>query len=49
MQKNRRTRQELGLSIQDIEDNIKILEETDLFRGPEKDRDIPDELLYIFH
>ncbi len=47
-QKNRRTRQELGLSIQDIEDNIKNLEETDLFRGPEKDRDIPDELLYIF-
>lgn len=46
--KNRRTRQELGLTIQDIEDNIRNLEEKDLFRGPERDRDIPNELLYIF-
>lgn len=46
--KNRRTRQELGLSIHDIEDSIKNLDEKDFFRGPEKDRDIPEEFLYIF-
>ena len=46
--KNRRTRQELGLSLQDIEDSIITLEANDIFRGPEIDRDIPDEILYIF-
>jgi len=46
--KNRRSRQKYGLSMLDIEDTILQLTPSNLYKGPEIDRDYPDEILWIF-
>ena len=46
--KNRVSKRKYGLSQFDIEDYIGSLEEEDLFKGPEPDRDCPKEELFIF-
>lgn len=46
--KNRTSKRKYGLSQYDIEDYIASLEETDLYKGPEEDRDYPGEKLFIF-
>lgn len=46
--KNRNSRRNYGLTIYDIEDFLLSISETDLDRGPEIDRDKPDEEVFIF-
>lgn len=46
--KNRVSKRKYGLSQFDIEDYIASLEEEDLKKGPEPDRDYPGEELFIF-
>ncbi len=46
--KNRVSKRKYGLSQFDIEDYIGSLEEEDLFKGSEPDRDCPKEELFIF-
>lgn len=46
--KNRSSRHKYGLTQYDIEDFIASLEEEDIIKGPEVDRDYPDEELFIF-
>lgn len=46
--KNRESKRKYGLSQFDIEDYIYSLDEEDLFKGPELDRDYPGEELFIF-
>lgn len=46
--KNRRSRQRYGISILEIEDTILKLTPSDLYKGPETDRDYPDEILWVF-
>ena len=46
--KNRESKRKYGLSQIDIEEFISSLEATDLYKGPEIDRDYPDEELFIF-
>lgn len=46
--KNRASKRKYGLSQFDIEDYIASLEEKDLYKGPELDRDCPGEELFIF-
>lgn len=46
--KNRNSRRKYGLTLFDIEDFLKSINETDLHSGPEKDRDKPDEEVFIF-
>ena len=46
--KNRNSRRKYGLTILDIEDFLKTIEIGDLFKGPEPDRDIPGEEVFMF-
>ena len=46
--KNRRSRQAYGLSILDIEDTLLKLTPNNLYKGPQIDRDLPEEELWIF-
>ena len=46
--KNRNSRRKFGLTIFDVEDFLKTITELDLYSGPEKDRDLPDEEVFIF-
>ncbi len=46
--KNRMSKRKYGLSQIDIEEFIYSLEATDLYKGPEIDRDYPNEKLFIF-
>lgn len=46
--KNRESKRRYGLSQFDIEDYIASLEKSDLYKGPEPDRDCPGEELFIF-
>lgn len=48
VEKNRKTRQKYALSIIDIEHYLLELEKSDLFKGPELDRDRTNEYLWIF-
>lgn len=47
-EKNRISRRKFGLTIYDIEDFLISISEEDLYSGPEKDRDRPDEEVFIF-
>ena len=47
-EKNRNSRRKYGLTIFEIEDFLKTIVETDLYSGPEKDRNLPNEELFIF-
>ena len=47
-EKNRSSRRKFGLTIYDIEDFLISISEEDLYSGPEKDRDRPDEEVFIF-
>lgn len=47
-EKNRNSRRKYGLTIFDIEDFLMTITENDLYSGPEQDRDIPDEKVFIF-
>ena len=46
--KNRNSRRKYGLTLYDIEDFLKTITEEDLVSGPEIDRDMPNEKVYIF-
>ena len=46
--KNRNSRRKYGLTLNDIEDLIFSLNEGNLVKGPEIDRDFPGEELFIF-
>ncbi len=46
--KNRNSRRKYGLTIYDIEDFLKSITEADLYSGPEVDRDMPGEEVFIF-
>lgn len=46
--KNRNSRRKFGLTIFDIEDFLKTITEKDLYSGPEKDRNLPSEEVFIF-
>lgn len=46
--KNRNSRRKYGLTIFEIEDFLKSINEDDLYSGPEKDRDVPNEELFVF-
>ncbi|HCY44457.1 MAG TPA: hypothetical protein DHU33_03405 [Firmicutes bacterium] len=46
--KNKASRRKYGLTQYDLEDYILSLAATDLYKGPEKDRDYPQEELFIF-
>jgi len=46
--KNKYTRRKYGLTLYDIEDFLLKINETDLYKGPEEDRDIPGEKVFIF-
>ena len=46
--KNRNSRRKYGLTLYDIEDFLKSITEEDLVSGPEIDRDMPSEKVYIF-
>lgn len=46
-EKNRNSRRKYGLTIFEIEDFLKTIVETDLYSGPEKDRNLPNEELFI--
>lgn len=41
-EKNRNSRRKYGLTIYEIEDFLQSISETDLYRGPEVDRDKPN-------
>lgn len=47
-EKNRNSRRKYGLTIYDIEDFLKSISKTDLYSGPEIDRDRPNEEAFIF-
>ena len=47
-EKNRNSRRKYGLTIIDIEDFLLTINEEDLYRGPEEDRDYKGEYIYIF-
>ena len=47
-EKNRNSRRKYGLTMYYIEDFLKSISETDLYSGPEIDRDMPCEDVYIF-
>lgn len=47
-EKNRNSRRKYGLTIYDIEDFLKSISEIDLYSGPEVDRDMPNEKVFIF-
>ena len=47
-EKNRNSRRKYGLTIYEIEDFLKSISETDLYSGPEVDRDKPNEEVFIF-
>lgn len=47
-EKNRNSRRKYGLTMFEIEDFLKSINEEDLKSGPVKDRDIPNEELFIF-
>lgn len=46
--KNRNSRRKYGLTILDIEDFLITLNSNDLVTGPEKDRDIPNDEIFVF-
>ncbi len=46
--KNRNSRRKYGLTILDLEDFLLTINESDLYKGPDEDRDCPGEYLYIF-
>lgn len=46
--KNRNSRRKYGLTIYELEDFLKSITEEDLYSGPEKDRDLPNEEVFIF-
>ena len=47
--KNRNSRRKHGLTIYEIEDFLLSINEEDLVSGPVKDRDIPEEELFVFN
>lgn len=47
-EKNRNSRRKYGLTVFDIEDFLISITEEDLYSGPEQDRDIPNDEVYIF-
>ena len=47
-EKNRNSRRKFGLTIYEIEDFLKSINELDLDSGPEIDRDRPNEEVFIF-
>lgn len=47
-EKNRNSRRKYGLTIYDIEDFLKSISESDLYSGPEIDRNMPNEEVFIF-
>lgn len=46
--KNRESRRKYGLSLFEIEDFLISIVEDDLYKGPEIDRDYPNDEVYIF-
>ena len=46
--KNRNSRRKYGLTIFELEDFLMKINEIDLYSDPEKDRDIPNEEVFIF-
>lgn len=46
--KNRNSRRKYGLTMFDVEDFLKSITENDLESGPETDRNIPNEVVFIF-
>lgn len=47
-EKNKNSRRKYGLTIFEIEEFLLKINERDLYSGPELDRDVPGEELYIF-
>lgn len=47
-EKNRNSRRKYGLTIYDIEEYLKTIVEADLYSGPETDRNMPGEEVFIF-
>lgn len=47
-EKNRASRRKYGLTLLEIEDFLKTINETDLYSGPEIDRDRPNEEVFVF-
>lgn len=47
-EKNLRSRRKYGLTIFELEDFLLSINEKDLYKGPEKDRDIIGDELFIF-
>ena len=47
-EKNRKSRRKYGLTIFEIEDFLKTITELDLYKGPEIDRDKPQDEVFIF-
>ena len=45
---NKNSRRKYGLTLYDIEDFLKSITDGDLVSGPEIDRDMPSEKVYIF-
>lgn len=46
--KNRNSRRKYGLTMYELEDFLESITEEDLYSGPEKDRDLPNEEVFIF-
>lgn len=46
--KNRNSRRKYGLTLIEIEEFLMDITKDDLVKGPVKDRDLPDEDVYIF-
>ena len=46
--KNMNSRRKHGLTLEELEDFFLTISESDLYRGPEEDRDIPGEDVFIF-
>ena len=46
--KNRESRRKYGLTLIEIESFLKTIQEKDLFKGPEIDRDFPNDEIFIF-
>lgn len=47
-EKNKNSRRKYGLTIYEIEDFLMTINENDLYSGPEIDRDMPNEEVFIF-
>lgn len=47
-EKNRNSKRKYGLTVFDIEDFLLTISEVDLYSGPELDRDMPNDEVFIF-